>query len=275
MPAIQPARLKQQAVLLTGHFDNPPAFVRSLHHLLEFYADRARRPGQAGKPDPMITAYHVRPPVLRQILLELTLLAAVDPRSAFKLCDALWDEPYLEFRLLAAMLLGQIPTTETETVFRRIHAWIRPELEDYLINAVLTYGLVYLREHEPDAMIWLIQNWLASEDKFSKYLGLRALITIVEDPNFENLPVFFRMIQPLARTADPFLRQDLLDVLTVLAHRSPTETAYFLRQTLEMSNATDTPWLIRQCLREFPPEIQTNLRTTVRAISRQTNAGST
>ena len=65
MPAIQPARLKQQAVLLAQQFDNPVAYVRSLHHLLDFYADRAHRPGQSGKPAPLTSAYRVHPPVLR------------------------------------------------------------------------------------------------------------------------------------------------------------------------------------------------------------------
>jgi hypothetical protein len=59
MPAIQPARLRQQAALMVEHFDQPAAFVRSLHHLLEYYADRAHRPGQAGKPPALLAAYNV------------------------------------------------------------------------------------------------------------------------------------------------------------------------------------------------------------------------
>ncbi len=264
MPAINPARLRQQAVLLAGHFDNPPAFVRSLHHLLEFYADHARRPGQVGKPDPMIAAYQVRPPVLRQLLQELIPLAAERPEDGLALCDNLWKEPYLEFRMLSAMLLGQIPTDTPTSIFQRLQSWIKPELEDYLINALLTHGLVYVRQHEPEALIRLIRNWIKSEDRFEQYLGLRALIPIIEDREFENLPAFFRMIQPQARAAHPSLRQDLLDVLAAFAHRSPKETAYFLRQTLEMPGATDTPWLIRQSLHEFPAEIQPGLREAVR-----------
>ena len=50
MPAIQPVRLKRQSALLVEQFNNPAAFIRSLHHLLEFYADRVHRPGQAGEP---------------------------------------------------------------------------------------------------------------------------------------------------------------------------------------------------------------------------------
>ena len=76
--------------------------MRSLHHLLDFYADRARRPGQSGKPAPLIDAYKVHPPVLRHILQELIPLAAENPDAGLALCDALWEQPYLEFRLLAS-----------------------------------------------------------------------------------------------------------------------------------------------------------------------------
>jgi hypothetical protein len=155
----------------------------------------------------------------------------------------------------------------------RIRTWIKPELEDYLINALLTHGLVYLRQQEPEAIIRLVQNWLLSEDRFARLLGLRALIPMIEDPGFENLPVFFRMIQPITRTTQPALRQELLDVLAALASRSPKETAYFLRQTLDMPGATDTPWLIRQSLGKFPPDIQTSLRAAVRGKGAQPGGG--
>jgi hypothetical protein len=93
---------------------------------------------------------------------------------------------------------------------------------------------------------------------------LRALLPLVENPQFENLPVFFRLVQPLACNVPPGLKPDLLDVLTALAHRSPNETAYFLRQTLIYPDAPDIAWLIRQLLNEFPPEQQEMLHNVVK-----------
>jgi hypothetical protein len=266
MPAIQPARLKQQAALVVEHFADPPAFIRSLHHLLDFYADRAHRPGQAGKPGPLIESYKVRPPVLRQILQELIPLAQENPSAGLDLCDALWVEPYLELRLLAAMLLGQIPADPPETITRRVNAWLRTDLELQMIEAVLAYGFARLRQDDPQTIIKLIQNWMSGADAFHTQLGLHALRPLIEDRQFENLPAFFRLIQPLARQTPSGLRPDLLDVLIALAHRSPSETAYFLRQTLESPNAVDTAWLIRQTLAEFPPETQTSLRSALRSM---------
>jgi hypothetical protein len=266
VPAIQPVRLKRQAAALAERFADPPAFVRGLHNLLEFYAERIRHSGQAGTPAPLTTAYKVHPPVLRQILQAILPRAVAQPQAGLELCDALWEQPYLEFRLLASMLLGQIVPDDPKPVLGRVQAWIQPDLEDFLIRSLLTHGLVQLRQLYPQTLIQLVQEWLDRSNTFYLQLGLRALQPMVEDPTFENLPAFFRLIHPLVRSAPGLIRPDLLDVLVCLAHRSPTETAFFLRQTLTLPNAPDTPWIIRQVLNEFPPEIEKNLRSTVRGL---------
>jgi hypothetical protein len=264
VPAIQPALLRQQAALLVEHFADPPAYIRSLHYLLDFYADRARRAGQAGMPAPITSAYNVRPPVLRMILQELTPPAIEAPEAGLALCDALWAEPNLEFRSLAAMLLGQLPPSPPERIITRLKTWLVPDLEFYLIESLMNHALGRLRQEHPQSMIRLIQDWLESSKPLYQQLGLRALLPLVENPHFENLPVFYRMIQPLVSNVPSGLRPDLLDVLGALAHRSPQETAYFLRQTVVHPDAADTAWLIRQLLNEFPPEQQEMLHNVVK-----------
>jgi hypothetical protein len=71
MPAIHPARLKIQAAQLVERFSTPHSFVSRLHDLLDFYANRAYRPGQSGEPHPLLTAYNVPRPVLHQVEREL------------------------------------------------------------------------------------------------------------------------------------------------------------------------------------------------------------
>ena len=264
MPAIQPARLRHQAALLAEHFNDPPAYVRSLHYVLDFYSDRARRPGKTGKPGPLLTAYNVRSPVLRMLLQEINPLVQQDIQGGLALCDALWAEPYLECRLLAGMLLGQIPPQPPEEITARLQRWITTDLEFFLIEALLSNGVERLYRQQPQVLLRMIEDWLGSTQTFQRQLGLRALLPLIRDPSFENLPVFFRLIQPLCQNAPVALRPDLLDVLAALAHRSPQETAYFLRQALMFPDSPDTPWLIRQSLSQFPPEYQANLRQAVR-----------
>ena len=266
MPAINPTRLKQQTAQLAESFCDPAAFVRGLHNLFDLYAERARRPGQSGMPAPLIDAYKVHPPILRHILQDIIPQAAQNPDAGLVLCDALWEQPYLEFRLLASMLLGQVTPESPKPVLERVQSWITTDLEDYLISALLTHGLATLRLRHPQTTVQLVQDWLDRSNIFYVQLGLRALLPMADDPAFENLPAFFRLIHPLVRSAPGMLRPNLLDVISKLAHRSPTETAYFLRQTMLLPNSPDTPWLIRQSLSEFPPEIQKSLRAAVRGL---------
>ncbi len=137
VPAIQPAVLKQQAALLAEHYYDPSAYIRSLHFLLDYYADRTRQPTVSGKPTPVLPAYRVHPPILRALLQELNPLINENPDQGLQLCDALWEVPYLEFKQLAALLLGQLPTDPPEPLVDRIVSWLTPDLESYLIKFVM------------------------------------------------------------------------------------------------------------------------------------------
>ena len=264
MPAIQPARLRQQVVMLSEHFDNPVAFARSLHYLFEYYADRTRKPGQSGNPPPLIKSYHVHPPVIKQLLQELKPLVKQNPERGLALCDQLWDEPYLEFRLLSIHLLGEIDPNPSEVIIQRVQSWITSELDPILLDSILLNSLAKLREQYPHTYINLINNWIGTDDIFLIQMGLRALLPLIQDTDFENLPILIKIIQPFTRSSLPAIKPDLLDVLTALAHKRPSETAFFLQHTLNTPEAHDTAWIIRQILDEFPSEIQNNLKLLVR-----------
>lgn len=263
MPAIVLSRLRQQASLLAGHFSQPAAFVRSLSHLLEFYADRTQRPGKSGAPAPLLPAFNVPAPVLRQVLSELVPLAEDSPEEALALCDALWHEGYLEYRLLATSLLGKIPPKPPEAVILRVDRWAQESFnEERMLTEILTQGLERLRKEHPEEVLELVENWLGDEDLACQKLGLRALPPLFFTSVVENLPVILRLITPFVRSASADLRPDILDVLISLARLSPKESAHFLRRSLQVE--AEATWLVRQCLSEFPEDLQESLRQALR-----------
>ena len=261
MPAIQLPRLKIQAAKLAEQFADPVVFCRSLHNLLDYYAGRAYRPGQTGDPPPLMATYHVPPPVLREVIKDLTPFTLSAPEAALALSDALWSEPYLEFRLLAVSLLGLISPHPPDPVILRVRAWAKPRTEARLTRALINTGLTQIRREHPVHYLQLAETWLASPELFSQQLGLQALVPLLDLQEFQDIPHIIKMLTPLIRTAPSPLRPDLIDVITGLAKRSPQETAYFLRQNLAVkSDNPVTAWLIRQSLHSFPAEIQTSLR---------------
>lgn len=266
MPAIQPARLKQQSARLVEQFSQPGVFVRQLRTLFELYADHTHRPGQAGDPPALLAAYKTPPPVMRQVNQDLRPLANSEPTAALALCDQLWQEPFLEMRLLAIWLLGQIPITHIEPVLHRLNAWGCSGAEERLVAALLEHGTACIRQEAPARLLELSKDWLQTPQITVQQLGLRILIPLIADPSFEALPTIFQIITPYLRLAPPRLRTDIVEVLDALALRTPQETAYILKQNLTSPENIDTAWLARQVLKSFPPATQDGLRTALKAI---------
>jgi hypothetical protein len=264
MPAINLSRLRKQVTQLAEYFDQPKAFISLLHELLDIYADRSYRPGQSGTPPPLITSYNVPKPVLRHIILILTPLIKKHPEQAFSLCDALWQEPYLEFRLLTASTIGLIPPEHAESILSRVEHWSRRKEEDQILNFLMHNGLASVCQGSPKTLLNPVETWLNSSETTPQQMGLWALIPLLASPEFENLPAFYRLLTPYVRSASPQLRPYVLEVIKDLARRSPQETTYFLRQNLEGSDNQNTAWLIRHSIQEFPKSNQDSLREAIR-----------
>jgi len=276
VPAIQPARLKIQAAQLAELFAQPGLYGRGLHKLLDFYADRTYRPGQAGALPTLVQAYNTPPPVLRQVLRALQPQVQTEPDSALALCRALWAEPLLEFRLLAATLLGQIPLTSAAPAIAMALDWVETRPEDRLLNAVIKQGLANARRVDSGSYVQMIAAWLAQasskpagqeieqKDFYQRHAGLQAMLALIEEPGFDNFPAIFRLLIPFTQEAPGALKPDILAVLTALARRTPNETAYLLRQSLVGPHHPDTPWLIRQILDKLPPHLRQDLRQAAR-----------
>jgi len=136
MPAIDLARLKKQTANLADIFGEPSAFLRELREVLEFYVNRSLR-SQSVAPSSVLPTYRTPVAVLRQIEKELGPVAEQQPILALELADALWDEGWLETKLLAAFLLGRIPPQE-ERLLARLTAWTQAVRDPEVRAALLT-----------------------------------------------------------------------------------------------------------------------------------------
>jgi hypothetical protein len=205
--------------------------------------------------------------VLRQVVAELAPLAQADPAAGLELCQAMWQQPYLEFRLMACSLLGELPADPPLPRLDQVSAWVGRDTELRIFDALAHDALKRVRKEHPSALVRAIQGWLAEKDLQTRRLGLRALLTLAGDPDYPNLPVIFRLLQPFIRQAPSRLRPDILDILSVLARQEPVETASFLRQILSMPESPDVAWVIRQVASAFPPEQEERLRSAVRSTA--------
>ncbi len=271
MPAIYLAQLKHRCAELAELFGQPDRFVDELHKLLDFYANRAQRPGQSGEPPPLLPSFNVPKPVIRQITIELNPLASEYPEDALLLSNALWEQPYYEFRYLAAYILSRVPIDYADQILERIVRWSDTLPEVRLLTALMEFGTKHLRLETPETLIQQIETWLSDADPRRQKTGLNALIPLIKSGDYENLPLFYRLIAPLSRNIPDELREDVRDAMIALARRSPVETAYFLGQYMETTGSQDSAWLARQCMPLFPKQTQETLRERLRMTLINTN----
>src|SRR5512139_773848 len=207
MPAIDLARLKKQTVQLADIFGQPADFLRAHHEVLEFYVNRSLR-SQSVAPSSVLPTYRTPVVVLRQIEKELGTVAEKQPLLALELADALWDEGWLETKLLAAFLLGRIPPQE-ERLLARLTAWTQAVRDPEVRAALLTTSLTRLRRETPDLFLILVKEWLHPARQRMWSNGIQALVPLIASPEFDNLPPIFEILGPILKASPAALQFDL------------------------------------------------------------------
>ena len=263
MPAIELARLKKQAIHLSDLFDQPDEFLRALHEILEYYVNRSLREVDSAAPGSVLNTYRTPPVILRHIEIELAPLALKKPEQTLNLADQLWDEGWLEMRLLAASLLGRLPPSETR-LLARLTAWTTQVRDPSVQVALLSTSLTRLRKETPDQFLLLVGEWLNPERTRLWSNGIQALLPLIKDPNYSNLPPVFDIIEHVVEAAPGTLQKDLIDLFQALYSVSPTETTYFLREVISTSSNNLTATTFRRISPSLPPKLAEAIRDLIK-----------
>ena len=264
MPAIDIARLKIQSAVLVEKFDQPAVFLKELHQILDVYADRTIRQGVIASPVSVLPAYRVPPAVLRQIEMELGPLAATFPEQAMSLTDNLWKDGHLESRLLAAGVLGRIQP-DTPLLLERVSAWVSHTRDNQLRLALLRTSLARIRKESPAKFLQLMRIWLDPAAPKMWASAIHAIIPLLEDPSYQNLPPVYNLLSPVIKSMPSIMQNDLAELINALYVASPVETTYFLRQVITGSSSPQMSVTIRRIL----PQLPANLRPVILDIVRQ------
>jgi hypothetical protein len=196
----------------------------------------------------------------------------------FLLSDSLWEEPYLEYRTLAAHLTGWVKQTDYSSIIDRISNWLDETNDDQMIQIVVEHGLAQARKDAPQAVLILAQRWLQSNQLRKQKCGLVTLTTLVDDPDYPNLPALFLLVSPFLRKTPIELRPIMVGLINSMAQRSPQETSYLLQESLRATDNPDSAWLIRQLLAGkenpkndlnpivLPEDLHNNLRKSLRNL---------
>lgn len=264
MPAIDLARLRKQANRLADFFFLPDEFMKHLREMLDFYVNYTLRTVENVAPGSNLKTYRTPPAVLTQIENELRPIAEANPHFALELADILWDEGALETRLLAAFLLGRIPPQE-ERLLPRITAWTQQIRDPSVRAALLSTSLTRMRKETPNQFLTLVREYLHPERARAWSNGIQALIPMITDTDFENLPAIFDIVEPIVEEAPSTLQNDLTDLIVALYRASTSETIFMLKHVLANSQNPMTAITLRRISPNFPPPLQKELRSLLQA----------
>ena len=264
MPAIDLSRLRKQASRLADFFFLPDEFLKHLREMLDFYVNHTIRVKENVTLDSDLKKYHTPVVVVRQIESQIRDLAEQNPEDALNLADLLWDENALEMGLLAAFLLGRIPPQE-ERLLPRLTAWTQQVYDPDIRAALLSNSFTRMRRETPEQFLTLVREWLHPERVNSWSNGIQALIPMIAETSFENLPPVIALAEPIIEAAPSTLQVELTDLILALHKASPMETTFMLKQILTESENPMTAITLRRIQTYLPAELQTELRDLLRA----------
>ncbi|HKJ27033.1 MAG TPA: DNA alkylation repair protein [Anaerolineales bacterium] len=286
MAAIHPPRLKKQVSELVLAYAEPELFQRKLRDLFDFYGDLTRRTSKQSRKPTGLPSMNVPPPVIRQVVMQLTPYAETAPQAVLALARTLWAVPQLEHRQLAAQLVGKIPVDDAQQVLTLVTVWCMQNFEESVLDSMAVHSLTRLQKENPALLLDSIQDWMdppkpeQSEDEEDiaerqdrppllpgnqiaylnlQKLALTALPPLVQSPQFENLPRIYSLLDRVLQDAPKTLRPYILDVLRPLAKRAPQEVAYILKQQLSEHPSAHIKWLARRVYTSLPEEFHAGL----------------
>jgi hypothetical protein len=267
MPAFQLSQLKTQAARLAEKFDDPDRFVHDLNELLGYYTNRTIRSAQVAR-RLSVPTFHTPRPVMRQIELELALFAEARPEKAVILLDILWNAESLESRLLSAYLMGILPPAQAARALLKLPKWLNQTSDNEIRFALLDKALARLRHENPADFYSMLEDWLSSHQTTHQIWGMQALIPLLHDSQFENLPAVFRILRPAILNLGPITQLDFQACLEALDNVSRTETISYMREIIH----ENPPPLMLRVFRRILPALSQELQTAFRGILRDEEA---
>lgn len=265
MPAIDLIRLRTRIALLNDLFAQPSEFVAGLREIYSIYSDRTFPLANYHLEIHSQPAFNTPPLLNRELESSLSGYCTKQPEQLMLILDQLWQQPEIEMRQLAAVLLGKYPVSHKESVISHIIDWsVNPD-DALFLPYLHEYGSAALRRFEPQTWLTVLEKWKNSNESWQIKLSIQGLITLIDDQDYANLPAIYTFLNPLFSSLNTDLQYDLHIALEHLARRSEVETVYFLKQVLARSKNPSLGRFIRRSLDFFTPAAQNSLRNYLRS----------
>lgn len=263
MPAIHIDRLYQQIHTIFDPESPAPIFCENFRSLLDVHANLAYRAGSEIQRKSSIPKLHLPPIVMQQLQIQFKSIAHSKPELALEYADQLWLEKSYEAKYFSTVILGSLPVEYIINIIERFVDWGSKTSDKEIHQILFKYGSQNIIQSNSSLWFEMIQNWVDSTSHPQAITAIYALQTLINDPEFINLPKVFKIISPLFSMNNRNITTGLTQLVEDLALKNPNETTHFLSNLLLSSPYSSPKQIIRKCLKFFPKDEQKILRTAL------------
>lgn len=265
MTAINPAQLVIRCADAAELYPDPDQFAPNLHQLLDTYANRIR--GTSGfKSRSKLASYQVPPQVISTLLNQLRPYLQESPSQGIALADALWDEEWLEFRLLAASIVGRVSILDSQPISERLIRWVSSSESDEIRSDIIRRICQSQLKENPRSLSSILDQLLTNPGNRETEAAIAILQMLVDDRKFVNFPQIYHYLDLILSPQKETFQVELRLLLQTLAQRSEQETFPFLQRQIQSAGKPRILRLVRDLLPEFTSEHQAILKNSLRDL---------
>jgi len=264
MAEVNKDRTRAQVVRLLERVDEPQAFDVKLQNLLRSLGSEEQAAGARRYIPGMGESYGVPLPALRIIAAELAKWGQRRPAEAFALVERLWGNGSRDERVIVAKVLERLGKREWAKTLELAASFVGDIRNWEECDQLACFGLRYVVQRHPGAVLPRCQAWVQSEDKWTRRFGVAVLTSLPKDKAYHPSEQEFAVLDAVMADEAREVQDAVAWALREIGKRHPAAVAGYLRRHARSANR-HTRRIVRQAMKALPDEEQATLQTLLTA----------
>lgn len=259
MAKVDRDRLRAQVAELLERVDKPQVFDDELRDLLRSLGGEEQVAGAARFIPGMGQSYGVPIPALRIIAAQLAKWGGRRPPQAFALVERLWRNGSRDERVIVAKVLERMGKREWEKTLELAASFVGDIRNWEECDQLACFGLRYVVQRHPDAVLPRCQTWVQDEDKWTRRFGVAVLTSLPKDKTYQPSEREFAVLDAVMADDAREVQDAVAWALREIGKRHPAPVADALRRHAR-SASRPTRRIVKQAMKVLPDEEQTAIR---------------
>lgn len=259
MPEVDKNLIRAQVGGLLEQAGQPQVFDAGLHGLLRSLGSEEQASGAARFIPGMGESYGVPLPALRIIAAELAKWGGRRLPQAFALIERLWHNGSRDERVIAAKMLERLGKREWAKTLELAASFVDDIRNWEECDQLACFGLRYVVQRHPDAVLPRCQAWVQDEDKWTRRFGVAVLTSLPKDKGYQPSEREFAVLDAVMADEAREVQDAVAWALREIGKRHRAAVAEYLRRHTQSADR-HTRRIVKQAMKVLPDEEQEAIR---------------